>query len=243
MVRSSKRDSRANRLVGLVSAFDTRLNDLLLSSKLGVFCAVAFFALPMRRARRFSALRDWPKLPTCSLATQSYQENSHFRPNRSNRPIRSPDHGRYRIPCRMWEAMPGWWRTLTLVLAAAGCHTSPAVAPRPAVPTVPPVSPELPLTDPSIPVLDGKGLPKLPSRTSSGPEGSTFRRLTESDCLHLAAANTGTANLLDEENGVPASPNRGLLSCDLFSSHANHGSEQRDRLRQTLRYHTAARIT
>ena len=68
----------------------------------------------------------------------------------------------------------------------------------------------------------------LSARTPTGPEGKTFLRLTESDCLLLAAAHTGSANTLDEESRVPPS--------------TNEGESARDRLQQTVRYHTALEL-
>lgn len=122
----------------------------------------------------------------------------------------------------------GPWRVWA-VLLLAGCHHTPApVAPRAAQPTAEPVTRELPATKPTVSVLDGKELPKLPLRTPTGPVGETFRRLTEDDCLRLAAANTGPANLLDEENRVPPP----VDSCD----------ESSDRLRRSLRYYTALEL-
>ena len=125
--------------------------------------------------------------------------------------------------------MRGRWGWL-LVTIAAGCHTSPppAVAPRAALPSVAPAAVELPATKPAVPVLDGRGLPKLTARPSAGPEGTAFLRLTESDCLLLAAAHSGPANALDEENRVPPSPR----DC----------SAARDELRRAVRYHAALEL-
>ena len=95
------------------------------------------------------------------------------------------------------------------------------------MPSISPVAIDLPLTKPTVPVLDGKDLPKLPPRTVTAPAG-TFRRLSEHDCLLLAAANTASANLLDDETRVP--PPAG--SCDSPS----------DKLRRVLRYHTALEL-
>jgi hypothetical protein len=123
--------------------------------------------------------------------------------------------------------MRGRWRAWVLVLIAAGCRAPCPVAPRAAVPSVASVAIELPTTRPTVPVLDGKGLPKLASRPSTGPEGKTFLRLTESDCLRLAAAHTGAANALDEENRVPP---------------AADDCGERDSLRRTVRYHAALEL-
>jgi hypothetical protein len=125
--------------------------------------------------------------------------------------------------------MRGRWR-VWVVLFAAGCRAPAAapVPPRVAVPSVAPVAIELPTTRPPVPVLDGKGLPKLAARPSAGSEGKTFLRLTESDCLLLAAAHTGAANALDEENRVPPA--------------AGECSAARGELRRTLRYHAALEL-
>ncbi len=125
-------------------------------------------------------------------------------------------------------AMHRWWGIWGLVLGLGGCCASAPVAPRPAVHSVTPVVIELPLTTPTIPDLNGKSLPQLSPRIISGPEGTTFRRVTETDCLLLSAANASTANLLDEDNRVPHPPG----SCTTATV----------QLRQTLRYHTALEL-
>jgi hypothetical protein len=102
------------------------------------------------------------------------------------------------------------------------------VAPRPALPSVAPVAIELPQTPPTLPDINAKFLPKLPPRTITGPDGTTFRRLTETDCLLLAAANAGTANRIDDESRVPAKQKE----CN----------SPADRLRQTVRYHAALEL-
>ncbi|MBA4186708.1 MAG: hypothetical protein C0467_01695 [Planctomycetaceae bacterium] len=120
------------------------------------------------------------------------------------------------------------WRACVFLAIAAGCHhTSATVAPRPAMPTVAPVTIELPLTKPTIPVLDGKDVPALPVRTSVGLQGETFRQLTERDCLLLAAVNASAANTLDDENRVPP---------------ASGTNSARDQLRRTMRYHAALEL-
>jgi hypothetical protein len=87
---------------------------------------------------------------------------------------------------------------------------------------------DLPAVSPTVPVLDARELPKLPPRTISGPEGVAFRRVRESDCLHLAASNTSAANLLEEENKVPSRDR----SCD----------SAKTGLRKSLYYHTALEL-
>jgi hypothetical protein len=123
-----------------------------------------------------------------------------------------------------------WPVVWVIVLSAAGCCApgQPAAA-RPGLRSASPNPPtiELPLTSPTIPVLDAPDLPKLPPRTISGPVGTTFRRLTERNCLVLAATNVSLANLLDEENQVP--PPRDQKA-------------ERDQLRQSIRYHTALEL-
>jgi hypothetical protein len=114
-----------------------------------------------------------------------------------------------------------------LVLAAAGCHASAPVAPRAAVPSVAPVAIELPPTNPTVPVLEAKGLPGVPPRAVTGPTGP-FRQLTEPDCLRLSAANATGANLLDDEARVPP-PGE---TCESPS----------DALRRVLRYHAALEL-
>lgn len=68
-------------------------------------------------------------------------------------------------------------------------------------------------------------LPKADLTTIPHPTGFTYRGLTPAACLALAAKNTASANLLDDENGVPASPNR----CEATA----------DRTRRDVRYFTA----
>src|SRR5437867_5204403 len=119
--------------------------------------------------------------------------------------------------------MRRWWGIWGLVLGVGGCCSSAPVAPRPATPSVAAVAIELPLTAPTPLILDGQGLPKLPARTVAGVEGLTFRRLTESACLRLAAVNASGANMLDEENRVPSQPG----NCETPSA----------RLRASIRYH------
>jgi hypothetical protein len=95
------------------------------------------------------------------------------------------------------------------------------------MPTVVAVSTELPATKPTFPILDSK---TTPTRTAFAPPGDTFRQLTERNCLLLAAANTTAANLLDEENRIPASSSRGR-------THKNS-----DELWRTIRYFAALEL-
>ena len=120
------------------------------------------------------------------------------------------------------------WGIWVLIAGVGGCCSSAPVAPRPAAPSMPPVTIELPHTTPEVPVLDGKGLPRLSPRTTTGPEGRSFRRLTEKDCLLLGAAHAGSGSLLDEEQSVPQP--------------ARKGDAPRDELRRTLRYYTALEL-
>ncbi len=125
--------------------------------------------------------------------------------------------------------MTGPGRVAILLVATLGCHhTQPAVALRSVAPSVAPVSIELPLTKPTVPVLDGKGLPQVPPAQAAWPEGWAFRKLTEPDCQAMAAANVSTANALDDENRVPPPQ----PECETST----------DQLRRTLRYHTALEL-
>lgn len=124
--------------------------------------------------------------------------------------------------------MRGGWRAWLFVLAAAGCHGVAKPPVRPPEPTVAPAASELPFTNPIVPVLDGHDLQKLPPRMVMGLEGKTFRRVRESDCLLLAASNTSTANLLEQENQIPSREK----TCDSAKA----------KLRQNLRYHTALEL-
>lgn len=124
--------------------------------------------------------------------------------------------------------MPRWRGLWGLMLGLGGCCASAPVSLRPASPSAAPVAIELPLTKPIPPDLNASALPGLPARAITGPEGTAFRRLTESDCLLLAAAHTSAANSLDEENRIPPPPG----SC----------TPAADQLRQTVRYHTALEL-
>ena len=73
-----------------------------------------------------------------------------------------------------------------------------------------PVTIELPHTTPEVPVLDGKGLPQLSPRTTTGPEGRSFRRLTEKDCLLLGAAHAGAGAYSMRSRAFPNRPGKGM---------------------------------
>lgn len=88
------------------------------------------------------------------------------------------------------------------------------------MPTVAAVTTQLPLTQPVVPALGETDVPT----TVVGAEGRAYRRLTEGDCLRLAAANASAANLLDEENRVPGSG-----GCESSA----------DALKRTVRYYSA----
>lgn len=125
--------------------------------------------------------------------------------------------------------MRGWWAVWLSVLTAVGCHGLSRAPAHPLEATVPPQpNRDLPLTEPTMPVLDGRGLPRLPPRTVTDPEGSAFRRVCESDCLILATGNVSMANLLDQENRVPA--------------HSGDCETPKTELRKTLRYYTALEL-
>ncbi|MBA4066517.1 MAG: hypothetical protein C0501_22995 [Isosphaera sp.] len=113
-----------------------------------------------------------------------------------------------------------------VAVAAAGCRAPCPVAPRPAVPSAVPVSVDLPATDPTVPVLDGKGAARPAPREPGKLDGAAFRRLTEADGLALAAANVTAANLLDEENRVPP----------------ESGCEAAEPVRRSVRFHAALEL-
>ncbi len=128
-------------------------------------------------------------------------------------------------------AMRWCWGVWVLWLTTAGCHGLAHTPMRlPEQQSAPPSvsANDLPLTNPTIPVLDTSNLPKLPARTITGPEGLAFRRVREIDCLTLAANNTSTASLLDEQNQAPAR----AKSCNTA----------KEELLKNLRYHTALEL-
>ena len=119
---------------------------------------------------------------------------------------------------------------LVLVLAAAGCHHTPVpVGEAAREATALPVTLDLPLTQPTVPVLDGKSLPKAAPRTVAEPDATEFRRLTEIDCQRLASANCNLANLLDDENRIP-------------SGKSGTQADAADQLRHIVRYHAALEL-
>jgi hypothetical protein len=135
--------------------------------------------------------------------------------------------------------MTAWRRVCFLAIAMAGCHTPSPVSPRAALPSVAPVSLDLPLTTPTAPVLDGKGLANVTPRPPSEHEGKTFRRLTESDCVLLAAANTGLANLIDDEHRVPVQAEMKASFLNHAMARVEESTDEVERFRRTLRYHAA----
>src|ERR1700722_478444 len=123
------------------------------------------------------------------------------------------------------------WGVWVLWLTTAGCHGLAHTPMRlPEQQNAPPsaAANDLPLTNPTIPVLDASNLPKLPAPTVAGRGGLAFSRVREIDCLTLAAKNTSAASLLDEEN---QSPTRNK-SCNTA----------KEELRKNLRYHTALEL-
>lgn len=126
--------------------------------------------------------------------------------------------------------MRGWWVVWVMVLTAAGCHGLARAPMRPQEQeNNSPISTnsDLPPINPSIPILDARELPKLPPRTISGPDGSSFRRVREADCLFLAANNTATANLLEENRE---------------SKRDKICKAEKSELRKSIRYYTALEL-
>lgn len=109
----------------------------------------------------------------------------------------------------------------------AGCHfrAPPQPTLRQPLPTVGPVTAELPLTRATRTEPDLRTLAKTPVRQVSASEDATYRRLTEPACQVLAAKHTALANALDDEGRVPT-------KCETAA----------DKLKQTVRYHTALEL-
>ena len=110
----------------------------------------------------------------------------------------------------------------------AGCRfraPAPIPQPRQPVPTVGPVTAELPLAKATRSEPDFRGLAKTPVRQVSASEDATYRALTESACQCLAAKQTALANALDDEGRIPP-------KCETPA----------DRLKQTVRFHTALEL-
>ena len=119
-----------------------------------------------------------------------------------------------------------------MLVGLCGCR---AHAPAPARPDLGPLPPviDLPSTTPNLPSLDGKGLPPASHRVTTNIEGQSFHRLTEPDCLALAAANAAGAGLLEEEDCIPPSAGKkSKASCEARG----------EALRRSIRYHTALEL-
>jgi hypothetical protein len=128
--------------------------------------------------------------------------------------------------------MRSWWVVATLLVSLGGCRGPAPTSPRTALATTPPTI-ELPRTTPTIPVLDAAGLPATANRTIRGAGAQGFRKLTETDCLLLAAANTAGASLLKAESGLPTpSTRRSAKDC----------SASPGQLRESIRYHAALEL-
>jgi len=124
-----------------------------------------------------------------------------------------------------------WWGIGVAMMGLGGC-SAPSIV-RSECPSSPPPAIELPLIAPIVPVLDGKGLPSSTPRIDTGREGVSSHRLTEKDCLLLAAAQSPSANLLEQENRTAPAPTR----CT-----ARGGNPNRDQLGQSIRYHAALEL-
>ena len=127
--------------------------------------------------------------------------------------------------------MRSWWVIATLLAGVGGCRGPAPTSLRTALPSVPPTI-ELHRTTPTIPVLDAAGLPTTANRTIGEAGAQGFRRLTGTDSLLLAAANSAGASLLEAESGIPTpSHKRTAKDC-----------ESADQLRQSIRYHAALEL-
>src|SRR5688572_6377851 len=102
----------------------------------------------------------------------------------------------------MRAALGVWAVALGLL---AGCHTAARVPPPPRqpVPTIGPVTVELPPTRATRREPDLRSLPKTAVRQVSASEDAPYRMLTEPVCQMLAAKHSALANALDDEGRVP----------------------------------------
>jgi hypothetical protein len=123
------------------------------------------------------------------------------------------------------------WALGLVLLSLGGC--SAPIAVRTESPVAPPPAVELPRTSPTVPVLDGKGLPSFAQQVGAVSDGLSFRRLREIDCLLLAAAQSAGAKLLDEENRSSPVPGRCASRND---------NPERELLRRSIRYHAALEL-
>ncbi len=114
---------------------------------------------------------------------------------------------------------------VALGFAAGCCTNAPVPQTRQPVPTVVPITVELPLAKPTRTEPDLRTLAKTPIKQVSATEGTEYRRVTEPICQRLAAQNASLANALDAEGSVPVGRETAA-----------------DKLKQTTRYFAALEL-
>src|SRR5262245_20045015 len=94
-----------------------------------------------------------------------------------------------------------WLKTfVAMVGLLTGCRAhAPTPAPRQPIPTIGPVTAELPLARASQIEPDLRSLAQTAVRTVSASEETEYRLLSEATCQRLAARNSAPANALDDE--------------------------------------------
>jgi hypothetical protein len=135
-----------------------------------------------------------------------------------------------------------------VLVGLCGCRAHAPAPPRPDLRPPPPLI-DLPPTTPNLPSLDGKGLPPALHRATTNIEGQSFHRLTESDCLLLAAANAAGAGLLEEELPPPAGK-KSKVTCEAagealrrsIQSHTAHELRNRAAALALERFHQLAEV-
>lgn len=111
------------------------------------------------------------------------------------------------------------------LLTGCRAHAPTPPPPRQPVPSIGPVTAELPLTRATRTEPDLRSLTKTPVLPVGASEEAEYRRLTETACQALAAKNAQPANALDDEGRVPA-------RCE----------SPADTLKQTVRFHAALEL-